>query len=167
MFIRQPSNFVTFPAFWYTWTSLRFAHFILEFFACFSREKNVAWIAVRKISLISESVCFLWYLKDGKMHKDSHQKILCNFSVWFFVTPMDCSTPGFLIPHYLWELAPTHVHWVSDTLQPSHPLLPSPPAFSLAQHQGLFQWGSSSHQVAEVLELQHQSFQWMFRTDFL
>ena len=57
-----------------------------------------------------------------------------------------------------------------DATQPSHPLSsPSPPAFSLSQHQGLFKWVSSSHQVAEVLELQlqHQSFQWLFRTDLL
>ena len=62
------------------------------------------------------------------------------------------------------------VHWIGDAIQPSHPLLyPSPPAFSLAQHQGLFQWVSSSNQVAKVLELQlqHQSFQWIFRTDFI
>ena len=65
--------------------------------------------------------------------------------------------------HQLPELTQTHVPWVGDTIQPSHPLLsPSPPAFNLSQHQGLFQWVSSSHQVAKVLEfeLQHQSFQW-------
>ena len=64
----------------------------------------------------------------------------------------------------------THVHWVSDAIQPSHPLSsPSPPAFSLSQHQGLFQWVSSSHQVAKVLELQlqYQSFQLVFRLNFL
>ena len=62
----------------------------------------------------------------------------------------------------------THVHQVSDAIQPSHPLLSPSPAFSLSQHHGLFQWIGSSHQVAEVLEfqLQHQSFQWVFRTDF-
>ena len=63
------------------------------------------------------------------------------------------------------ELAQTHVHWVSDAVQPSHPLsFPSPPALNLSQHQGLFQWVGSSHQVAKVLELQlqHQSFQWIF-----
>ena len=60
-----------------------------------------------------------------------------------------------------------HVHWISDAIQPSHPLSsPSPPALNLSQHQGLFQWVSSSHQVAKVLELQHQSFQWLFRVDF-
>ena len=71
---------------------------------------------------------------------------------------MDCSTPGFPVHHQLLELAQTHVHRVSDAIQPSHPLLSaSPPAFNLSQHQGLFQGVSSSHQVAKVLELQHQS----------
>ena len=68
------------------------------------------------------------------------------------------------------ELNQTHVHRVSDAIQPSHPLSsPSPLTFSLSQHQGLFQWVSSSHQVAKVLEfqLQHQSFQWIFSTDWI
>ena len=65
---------------------------------------------------------------------------------------MDCSTPGFSVHHQLPELAQTHVHWVSDAIQPSHLLSsPSLPAFNLSQHQGLFQWVSSSHQVAKVL----------------
>ena len=84
--------------------------------------------------------------------------------------PMDCSTPGFPVHHQLPELTQTHVHWVSDASQPSHPLsFPSPPTFNLFQHQSLFQWDSFSYQVAKVLEfqLQHQSFQWLFRTDFL
>ena len=83
--------------------------------------------------------------------------------------PMDCSTPGFPVLHHLPELAQTHVHWVDDAIQPSHLLLPpSPSALHLSQHQDLFQWVSSSHQVAKVLELQiqHQSFQWKFRVDF-
>ena len=82
---------------------------------------------------------------------------------------MDCSTPGFPVHHQLPELAQTHVHWVSDAILPSHPLSsPSFPAFNLSQHQGLFLWVSSSHQVAKVLEfqLQHQSFQRIFRTDW-
>ena len=77
---------------------------------------------------------------------------------------------GFPVLHHLPEFTQTHVHWVCDAIQPSHPLSsPSPPAFNLPQHQGLFQWVSSSHQVAKGLEfqLQHQSFQWIFRTDFL
>ena len=74
---------------------------------------------------------------------------------------MDCSTPSFPVLCYLPEFAQTHVHWVGDAIQPSHPLLSlSPPAFNLSQHHGLFQWVSSSCQVAKVLEfpLQHQSF---------
>ena len=82
--------------------------------------------------------------------------------------PMNCSTPGLPVHHQLRELTQIHVHWVGDTIQPSHPLSsPSPPAFNLSQYQGLFQWVSSSHQVARVMEFQHQSFQWIFRTDFL
>ena len=83
---------------------------------------------------------------------------------------MDCSTPGLPVHHQLPELAQTHVNWVGDAIQPSHPLsAPSPHAFNLSQHQSLFQWVSSSHQVARVLEfqLQHQSFQWIFGVDFL
>ena len=136
---------------------------------------------------------------------------------------MNCNMPGFPVHHQLLELAQTHIHQVSDAIQPSHtPPSPSPPAFSLSQHQGLFQRVSSSHQVAKVLDfsfsispsneyselisfrmdwldflavqgtvkrvfcntfrsissshqvaellefqLQHQSFQWMLRTDFL
>ena len=93
--------------------------------------------------------------------------ILCNH--------MNHSMPGFPVHHQLPEFTQTHVHWVSDAIQPSHPLLsPSLPALNLFQHQGLFKWVSSSHQVAKVLEfqLQHQSFQWTtglisFRMDWL
>ena len=68
-------------------------------------------------------------------------------------TPMDCSAPGFPVLHYLPELAHTRVHWVGDAIQPSHPLsAPSPLALNLSQHQGLFQWVGSLHQVAKVLE---------------
>ena len=83
---------------------------------------------------------------------------------------MDCSTPGFPVLHYLLEFAKTHVHWVDDTIQPSHPLSPpSPPALNLSQHQGLFQWVGSSYQMAKLLEfqLQYQSFHWIFRVNFL
>jgi len=68
--------------------------------------------------------------------------------------PMDCSMSGLSVPHHLPEFAQVHVHWISDVIQPSHPLLPSSSStFSLSQHQGLFQWVSCSHQVAKVLEL--------------
>ena len=78
--------------------------------------------------------------------------------------PMDCSIPGFLVLHHLPELAQTHVHWVGDTIQPSHLLSSPSPGFNLSQHQGLFQWISCSHQVAKILELQPQpqSFQSFF-----
>ena len=67
---------------------------------------------------------------------------------------MDCSTQGFPVHHQFPEPAQTHVHLVGDAIQPPQPLSsPSPPAFSLSQHQGLFQWVSSSQQVANVLEL--------------
>jgi len=76
---------------------------------------------------------------------------------------MDCSTPGHPVHHQLPEFTQTPAHWVSDAIQPSHPLLsPSPPTFNLSQNQGLYKWVSSWHPVAKVLEfqLQRQSFQW-------
>ena len=78
--------------------------------------------------------------------------------------PMDCSTPGLPVHHQLPEFTRTHVHWVGNAIQPSHPLSShSPPAFNLSQHQGFFKWVSSSHYVIKVLEfqLQHQSFRWI------
>ena len=89
--------------------------------------------------------------------------------VWL-CNPMNCSTTGFSVHHYLLKFPQTHVHWVSDAIQPSlPPLLPFPLALNFPQHQDLFQWVSSLHQMAKVLELQlqHQSFQWIFRVDFL
>ena len=83
---------------------------------------------------------------------------------------MNLSTPGLPVHHQLPEFTQTHVHPVGDAIQPSHSLSsPSPPAPNPSQHQGLFQWVSSSRAVAKVLELQlqHQSFQWTPRTDLL
>ena len=78
--------------------------------------------------------------------------------------PVDCSTAGWPVLHCLLQLAQTHVHWVGDAIQPSHaPLPPSPRALTLSQHQGLFQWIGSLHQVAKVLELQLQSCSWIFK----
>ena len=84
--------------------------------------------------------------------------------------PMNPSTPGLPAHHQLLEFTQTHVHWVSDAIQPSHPLSsPSSPAFNLSQPQGLFQWVSSSCQVAKVLAfpIQHLSFQRILRIYFL
>ena len=92
-------------------------------------------------------------------------RVLIHF-LWFFCccsvaqlfltlcNPIDCCTPGFPVLHHLPELAQTHVHWVGDAIQPPHPVSsPSPPAFYISQHQGLFQWVGSLHQVAKVFEL--------------
>ena len=87
---------------------------------------------------------------------------LCN--------PMNHSTPGLPVHHQLPEFTQTHIHWVGDDIQPSHPLSsPSPSAPNPSQHQGLFQWVNSSHEVAKVLEFQlwHHSFQRNPRADVL
>ena len=122
--------------------------------------------ALQANSLPTELLGKPWYTLDTYLiHISSVAQscpTLCN--------PMNCSMPGLPVHHQLPEFTQTHVHWVSDAIQPSHPLSsPFPPALNLSQHQGLFQWVSSPHQVAEVLEfqLQHQSFQWISRTDFL
>ena len=126
-----------------------FSSILCYIFQCFRRKKGCIFVCVdyqfSQFSSVAQS-----YLT------------LCN--------PMDCSTPGLPVHHQLPELTQTHVHRVSEAIQPSQPLSsPSPPALNLSQHHGLFQWVSSSYQVAKVLEfqLQHQSFQWIFRTDFL
>ena len=116
--------------------------------------------------------CDAIYMKVyGKSYKIYFLKISFQFSSVTqsypaVCNPMECSIPGLPVHHQLPELAQTHVRWVSDAIQPSHPLSsPSFPAFNLARDQGLFQWVSSSHQVAKVLEfqLQHQT---SFRTDW-
>ena len=87
--------------------------------------------------------------------KCSYYSVRSFSHVWISLCdPMDCNMPGFPIHHQLLEFAQTHVHWVSDAIQLSHPLSSPSPAFSYSQHQGLFQWASSSHQVATILELQ-------------
>ena len=112
-----------------------------------------------------------------KLNKPKHMTIWSNrsSSVQFksvtqlcptLFDPMDCSTPAFPVYHQLPEFTQTHVHLVRDAIQPSYPLSSlSLPTFNLSQHQGLFKWVSSSHQVAKVLvfQLKHQSFQWIFR----
>ena len=108
--------------------------------------------------------------KPQRYHFTLVRMLLLLFSCSVLSDSLPCHglQPGFSVLHHLLELAQTHVHWVSDAIQPSHPLsTPSPPALNLPQHQGLFQWVGSSHQVAEGLELQQQSFQWIFTIDFL
>ena len=96
--------------------------------------------------------------------------LLISYSdVYNSLQPHRLQHTDFPVLYHLPEIIQTHVHWVSDAIHPPHPLSsPSPSAFNLSQHQSLFQWVSSSHQVAKVLEfqLQHQSFQWIFKIDF-
>ena len=91
--------------------------------------------------------------KQGK--SDYHQFSSVTQSCLTLCGPVDCSTPGLPVHHQLLEFTQTHILWVGDAIQPSHPLSsPSPPAFNLSQHQGLLKWVFSLHQVAKVLELQ-------------
>ena len=138
-----------------------------------SKELNTSWGIIRMPhprGRCELSCCSLhlplsfWLSSSGRMFSSVH--LLSR--VWLLATPMDHSTPGLPVHRQLPEFTQTHVPWVGNAIQPSHPLLsPSPPAFNLSQHHGLFQWVCSSHQVVKVLEfqLQHHSFQW--RTDLL
>ena len=111
-----------------------------------------------------------WVRNDIKNNliKDSVQFSSVAQACLTLCDPMNRSTPGLPVHHQLLEFTQTHVHRVGDAIQPSHPLSsPFPPAPNPSQHQSLFQWVNSSHEVAKVLEFQHQSFQWIFRTDFL
>ena len=101
-------------------------------------------------------------------HEGSPKKMLSLFS--HSVVSNSLQPHSFPVLHHLPELAQNHVHWVSDAIQPSHPLSsPSSLALNLSQHQSLFQWVNSSHEVAKVLEfqLEHQSIQRIPRTDLL
>ena len=118
--------------------------------------------SLRKTKRLSCFVSWIFLLFRGECMQNSNiflvRKLESSCSVaklcLTLCDPMDCSTPGFPALHYLPEFAQTHVHWVSDDIQPSHPVLPSSPsARSLSQHQGPFQWVGSSHQVIKVLEL--------------
>ena len=118
---------------------------------------KTVWRFLRKLKIELPSVQF------SSVQLLSHVRpTLCD--------PMNHSMPGFPVYHQLLKFTQTCVHWVGDAIQPSHPQSsPSPPATNPSQHQGLFQWVSSSHEVAKVLEFQfqHQSFQWTPRTDLL
>ena len=106
---------------------------------------------------------------------------LATFQLWYsccsvaklcliLCDPMNCSTPGFSVLHYhyLPEFVQTHVHWVSDAIQPSRPLSsPSPPALNLSQQQGLFQWVDSLHQVLPMNEYSGLIFFWIDCFDIL
>ena len=129
------------------------------------------WTAARQASLsITNSLSLPKFMSIESVQLSSVSVSSVIHSCPTLGNPMSRSTPGLPIHHQLPEFTQIHVHWVSDAIQSSHPLSsPSPPALNLSQHQGLFKWVSSSHQVAKILEfqLQHQSFQWTPRTDLL
>ena len=124
---------------------------------------QVGWATVPRYVVKSDSGCFrerfgvrfIFKFVSFELSRVTFQSIviiqlLSRPILW---DSTDCSTPGFPVLHYPPKFVQTHVHWVGDAIQPSHPLLPSsPPAFNLSQHQ---------------LQLQYLSFQWIFRTDFL
>ena len=94
-------------------------------------------------------VCFVLFFEAWRYIQFSSVTQLCPT----LCNPMDCSTPRLPVHHQLREFTQTHVHWVGDAIQPSHLLSSPSPAFNLSQHQGLFKWVSSSHQVAKVFRV--------------
>ena len=145
--------------------------------ASYSEEPNkqVSWLKVFLLIYTKEDMLILPWHRTLAIDMIWWLDLICGLllshqALSDSCDPMDWSTPGFPVLHFLPEFAQTHVPWVSDTIQPVCPLSsPSPSALNLSQHQDLFKWVSSSQQVAKVLglQLQHQSFQWLFRVDFL
>jgi len=140
-------------------------------FWCHYQENIGFWREINCFSTLNKS-------KEGEVvQRTERTRVKCGIQFSLFAQsclnlcdPTDCSTPGLPVHCQLLEFTQTHVHWVSDAIQPSHPLSsPFSPAFNLSQHQSLFKWVSSLHQLAKVLEfqLQHQSFQWTLRTGLL
>ena len=136
-----------------------YSHDSVPFSECFLDEGHLCWQYLNTaLSILQGTWC------QGKV-----SSVQSLSSVRLFATPWT-ATAGLPVRHQLPESTQTHVHWVGDAIQSSHPLSsPSPPTLDLSQHQGIFKWVSSSHQVAKVLELQlqNQSFQWTSRTDLL
>ena len=167
IFLTQESN----PALPHCWRILLFSWEVRQF-----QEKDFFLLYMRLLSSeqalrLQEFYATVWIMNLEK-HSFQDRCMFCSVaqSCLTLCDPMTHSTPGLPIRHQLLESTQTHVHRVNDAIQPSHPLSSlSPPALNLSQHQGLFQWVSSSHQVAKGLEfqLQHQSFQWIPRTDLL
>ena len=139
--------------------------------------KSSFWSVIFFYSMQQQTISWLWYVTRSGFYVTTSNEHLCGWTekklqstsqgqVQFtsvaqscptLCDPMDCSTPGFPDHHQLPELLQSHVNRVGNAIQPSHPLSsPCPPAFNLSNHQDLFQWVSSSHQVAKVLEIQLQ-----------
>ena len=142
----------------------------MKFLVCYYSSAHLEKIKTGLFLLLYEITSYicklLWILSHSFL-----QLVQFSSVAQFCLTlcdPVNRSMSGLPVYHQLLEFTQTHVQWVGDAIQPSHPLSsPSPPAPNLSQHQGLFQWVNSSHEVAKVLEfqLQHQSFQWTPRTD--
>ena len=125
---------------------------------------------VKRRSFLSPALAGRFFTTSATWKAQIKASVQFSHSVMSTLDPMDCSTTGFLSLTNSQSLLKLMSIASCDAIQPSHPLSsPFPPSFNLSQHLGLFQWVNSSHQAAKVLEfqLQHQSFQWIFRTDFL
>ena len=142
--------------------SLNFSHYPLNMY--FFHYWNIPDTSLWKKSGLNVTVCTGTFVRWGLVQFSSVPQ-----SCLTPCDPMDCSTPGLPVHLQLLQFTQIQVYRVCDAIQPSHSLSFPSPAFNLSQHPGLFKWVSSWHQVAKVLEfqLQHQSFQWIFRTDFL
>ena len=120
--------------------------------------KVFSWMDVQLFQYYLWNVCLCSILLSFSFVKDQLWQIQFSSVAQSCPTlcdPMNCSTPGLPVHHQLLEFTQTHVHRVGDAIQPSHPLLsPSPPASNPSQHQSLFQWVNSSHEVSKVLEFQ-------------
>ena len=109
-----------------------------------TKNSSTGWICM---FLRDTDINIRWYRSDQIRSVAQSCPSLCD--------PMNCSMPGLPVHHHLPEFTQTHIHWLSDAIQPSHPLSsPSPPAPNPSQHQSLFQWVNSLHEVAKVLEFQ-------------
>ena len=140
---------------WYLLITISYSNILncpkYAFYSCFAQIRS-------HLESLNASSCGLFSSVQSLSH------------VRLFATPWIVTCQASLVHHQLPEFTQTHIHRVSDAIQPSHPLSsPFPPAPNPSQHQGLFQWVDSSHQVAKVLEFQpqHQSFQWTPRTGVL
>ena len=189
-FILMERSFSLSPpnSFYYINSPVYLIFFYLKYISAFNFDVSVCGnsfipsCTIKLLCLYLQSL-LLWSFKLKKSTPDAWIKkdvgVCVCVCVWLLFScsvmsdslwPLRLQHTRLPVLHSLPEFAHIHVHWVGDAIQPSHPLLsPSPPALSLSQHQGLSQWVGSSHQVAKVLELQlqHQSFQWIFRVDLL
>ena len=135
---------------------------VMKYESYSQNEYSVKYVNAKQVSNVTKNIAVICLSSLQFSSVAQSCPTLCN--------PMNRSMPGLPVHHQLLEFTQTHVHQVSDAIQPSHPLSsPSPPAPNPSQHQHLFQWVNSLHEVAKVLEfqLQHQSLQWTPRADLL